>query len=75
MKATISIELNMLNELSGLVLDKATRLIDKMEECRSKKAHSLANQYHAEAERFMDLYESMQHSIEICEILDMNKHE
>lgn len=36
MKVTISIELSMLKELSGIVLDQAINLVDKMEECRGK---------------------------------------
>lgn len=57
MKKEIKLEISpsMFIELQGLIVNHVSKLIDKMEECRSKGAHSCANRYLSEINEWNDL--------------------
>lgn len=60
-KKEIKLQINsgMFVALNSLVTNHISKLLDKVDECRSKGAHSCANQYLSEIEDWMELDEEL----------------
>ncbi len=56
---TINVNEQILMGLRCLVLDRCSKVLDKMEECRKLGNHSEANQLHYEAEQWAELEDEL----------------